>query len=346
MRYFVQEHLDRTVYHGGIGNVDAEKIFLQKGFSPLRFPAHYDFSITGKFRRFFYLAKTVLGLPRNAVVYFQFPLYARMDGWLIRLLGFRKSVRIVCFLTDIDGIKDGDSSLLRREIRQLRRYACFIVHNEVMKQWLLSKTNPAVVETIDFFDFLSSPARLQRQKSYEIAFAGNLEKSGFLHSLSKLNETAPGLIFNVYGQHPSAALLQQHNVSYRGFLPPYQLPEVLEGAFGLVWDGDAIEAPAGSLGDYMRYISPHKLSLYIMSGMPLIVCSQAAAALLVKKYKIGFGVESLEDLQNAIAEISEENYRQMAENTKQLAKAISAGQMLGHAIDEVTRKLAAGRTPR
>ena len=336
--YFVEEHSGRQVYHGGIGNIDAEKIFLQKGFIPLKFPSHYDFSVIAKFRRIFYLIKTAWSLPSHSFVFFQFPLYARMDKWLVRMLGFRKSVRIVCFLTDIDGIKDGDSKLLCREIKQLRRYPYFVVHNEIMKQWLLSQIAPAAIAVIDFFDFLSTPAGIQREKSFEIAFAGNLEKSKFLLLLEQLKKNAPGLIFNVYGQYPSAQLLQQSNINYKGFQLPYQLPAVLEGAFGLVWDGDAIDCPAGNLGDYMKYISPHKLSLYIMSGMPLIVCSSAAAAVLVSKYKIGIAVKSLFELQTAINAVSEEHYRQMAENTKKIASDLSSGKMLGNSIDELLRK--------
>ncbi len=336
--YFVEEHIGRQVYHGGIGNIDAEKIFLQKGLIPLKFPFQYNFSLKAKFQRFFYLVKTLLTLPAHSYVFFQFPMYARLDRWLVRMLGFRKSIRIVCFLTDIDGIKDGDNELLRMEIKQLRRYRFFIVHNEIMRQWLLSNTTPKAIAVIDFFDFLSQPAGIQREKSSEIAFAGNLQKSGFLFSLDQLSKNAPGLIFNVYGQSPPDRILQQSNVSYKGFHAPHLLPEVLEGAFGLVWDGDALEGPAGSLGDYMKYISPHKLSLYIMSGMPLIVCSSAAAAVLVSKYKIGFAVKSLFELQTAIDGVSPEHYRQMSENAIQLAGAVSSGQMLGNAIDELLKK--------
>ena len=51
-----------------------------------------------------------------------------------------------------------------------------------------------------------------------------------------------------------------------------------KGSFGLIWEGDSIEKPSGSLGRYIQYISHHKLSLYILAKLPIIVAASAATA--------------------------------------------------------------------
>ncbi len=333
--FFIQEHLGRSVFHGGIGNVDAEKIFIKNGFIPIYFPYHYSFSLRAKLARIWYLIKTCCTLPRNASVIFQFPLYAGMDRLLVRLLKFRKSIRLICFITDIDGIKDGDDALLQEEIAQLRSYHYFIVHNEAMRQWLITKHIDGRISLIDFFDFLAPPVMAGRKKSNSIVFAGNLEKSGFLERLGQLQPTCPNIVFNVYGRDASPLLQSQSNVQYKGFADPYLLPATLEGSFGLVWDGNDIDNPRDSLGNYMRYISHHKLSLYILSGLPVITWSQAGSASLVDRYKIGITINSLFELESVINKISEDEYRQMTANTNQLAMQISNGQRLENAIDEL-----------
>ena len=126
-----------------------------------------------------------------------------------------------------------------------------------------------------------------RALSRDIVFAGNLEKSVFLEKLGELASPGNGLHFYLYGPGCTEKMRSQENATWMGIEKPYDLPAKLKGSFGLLWDGESIGEPGGSLGDYMRYISHHKLSLYILSGLPLIVPEIAGSATMVEKYKIG-----------------------------------------------------------
>jgi len=86
----------------------------------------------------------------------------------------------------------------------------------------------------------------------------------------------------------------------------------------------------------MQYISHHKLSLYILAGLPVITNWHAGSAEIVKKYKIGFCVESLHDIKSKIDSMSDFEYQQMRHNMKLLAKRISDGQCLKNALREVS----------
>lgn len=337
--YFIQEHLERKVFHGGICNVDAEKIFVKKGYVPIKFPYHYSFSSRAKLARVWFLVTLFFTLPSHACIFFQFPMYASMSRLLVKFLQYRKSIRLICFIADIDGMRDGDDALLQREINALKSYPYFIVHNDSMRQWLLSKANPAGIGQIDFFDFLTPVPASERQKSFQIAFAGNLEKSSFLDEVDRLQQCTPQLVFHVYGQSPSAKMLDQANILYHGIVEPYLLPGIIRGSFGLVWDGDSIDGLSGTFGKYMVYNSPHKLSLYILTGMPIIVNTSSAAAALVKKYGIGFAIDSLYDLEKTITAMPEEDYRQMVNKTKEIAALISNGGMLEKAIAELSAEV-------
>src|ERR1700754_4414605 len=121
-KYFISEHLQREVFHGGIGNVDAEKIFVQQGYKRLFFPAHYNFSFWGKLKRATFLLQCWFSIPANAIVVFQFPVLATMNKLLLKWLG-SKGVTRLCFIADIDGIKDGDDQLLQKQINALKTYS-------------------------------------------------------------------------------------------------------------------------------------------------------------------------------------------------------------------------------
>lgn len=338
-KYFLQEHLHRHVVHGGIGNIDAEKILLAKGFQPICFPCLDSFSLPAKWKRLRFLLRTWLALPAGAIVVFQFPVMPRLHQWLIRLLASRKKITLVCFITDIDGLKDGDEGLLQREMKALRRYVYFIVHNQAMENWLKRIVPESKVAQITFFDFLASPTKTTRHSSYAVAFAGNLEKSRFLAQLDKLQQGHPLVRFILYGAGVEPTPHWPANVVYKGVYEPYQLPQHLEGSYGLVWDGDSIDDCTGSLGHYMAYISHHKLSLYLIAGMPVITAKKAASASLVEQYGIGYAVNSLHEIEALIGQTDEATYQRMVQNTYALAEKITQGKCLGEALDNIEKSI-------
>jgi len=333
-KYFIQEHLERKVNHGGIGNADAEKIFLQLGCRPILFPAHFDFSFIGKVKRLIYLLVSLFSIPAGSVVFFQFPLYARMNTLLVNYLRKKANRHLVCFITDIDGLKDANSLLLEREIYLLKQFDYFIVHNHAMKEWLASQIKPKSVAEIEFFDFLAKPFSGNRKKLKQIVFAGNLSKSLFLEQLDQL-QNSQDLLFNIYGPGVTTMMQAQKCASYKGSYEPYILPSLVEGSFGLVWDGNSITDNGGSIFDYMKYISHHKISLYILAGLPIIIYSEAGAAHLILKYKIGMLVKTLHDINEVMGQISERDYENMRTNMNILSGRISNGECLSDAVAKI-----------
>jgi hypothetical protein len=338
--YFIQQYLQEEYVHGGVGGTDAEKILLESGFTAIYFPQHWNFSVVAKLKRLIFLFKSFFSIKNRSVVVFLFPVYATMNRILISWLSRKKNVHTVCFIADIDGIKDGDEVLLKREIKFFRRFRNFIVHNERMRAWVNEHvSSSSQIATIEFFDFLTSPVEQLRDISCEIVFAGNLEKSSFLEQLHLLKAKSPLLHFHLYGEGKTDNVTRQANTTWHGVEKPGNLPQKLEGSFGLIWDGKSIDMPAGSHGIYMQYISHHKLSLYIVSKLPLIAPETSAAATLIRKYNIGFTVTNLYEIEDKIKKLSSAEYKQMQLNMGPLAEKISKGKCLGRAIGELLERL-------
>ncbi len=335
-KYYIRQYSYDEYQHGGIGYTDAETILAREGFVAIDFPCHQQFTVRAKLKRLLFLFRFLFSISSPALVVFIFPVYAGMSRWLLKCLLWKRNIQIICIIGDIDGIKDGNDKKLRSEIKQLRRYKHFIVHNISMQQWLQQHIKRPNSSILEFFDFLATPYHLERRLSLDIVFAGLLEKSKFLESLHMLLDKRPSFIrFNLYGKGFTPSMARHNNVSWLGLEKPYALPGKLKGSFGLVWDGDSIEKPAGSLGNYMQYISHHKVSLYIVSGLPLIVPASAGTAPLVEKYKIGIVINSLFEIESRIGMVSEEEYFEMKKNMQPLAEKISSGGCIKEALQKL-----------
>ena len=106
----------------------------------------------------------------------------------------------------------------------------------------------------------------------------------------------------------------------------------LEGGFGLIWNGDSMETCDGDMGNYLRYNSPHKLSLYLAAGMPVIIWEEAAAAEFVREHGVGIAVSSLRELPEILHNVTKERYEEYLKNIVPLSEKLRSGAYTKRAI--------------
>jgi hypothetical protein len=336
-KYFISQFSHEVYQHGGVGYTDAEKILASAGYLPLILPGIDQFSFWSKLKRLIRVMYWFLFLPGKATIVFLSPVYPRMLRMLIKLLSRRKSIRLICYIADIDGVRDGERKVMEEEVRFYRLSDQFIVHNTSMGEWLRATLGKVDIAAIDFFDFLAEASSEKKEHSFDIAFAGNLSKSPFLEHIETVMPESPKVKFHLFGE-ATVRMKEQKNIEWHGVFEPRSLPGKLPASFGLVWDGESAIELKGLAGEYLAYNSPHKLSLYILGGIPLIVPAGSASAELVGKYGIGLAVSDLSSLQNEIEKISKDEYHQMQQNMIPLAKQISRGERLMAALAELDKR--------
>ena len=213
-----------------------------------------------------------------------------------------------------------------------------IVHNTVMRDFFVQRGfDKSRIVVLEIFDYLRSGTN-HKLPIYEksIMIAGNLDsrKSGYISGLPEI-----ACKFYLYG--PNYSLGESDNITYGGVLSPEQVPEVLTKGFGLIWDGNTVETCKGGTGEYLKYNNPHKLSLYLSSGLPVIIWKDAAEAKFVCENGVGYTIDSLREIPELMERISESDYERISKNVRNISEKLTTGKYMQCALDKAVEIISA-----
>ena len=280
-------------------------------------------------------------------VIYQHPMYGnRVIDKMVPRIKKKTGCRFIAVIHDLESLRGGIAGVIKNHKRtdqiadeiMLKRFDAVICHNDHMKQYMVDRGfQPSQLFSLEIFDYLTDCKRERQHKDVKpsIAIAGNLAigKCRYIYEIFR-NGQNPNLTVNLYGNNYCEEK-SSGNMIWHGSFKPEELPEHLSGDFGLVWDGPAAETCEGNTGAYMRYNNPHKTSLYLSSGMPVIVWREAAIADYVLKTNTGIVVDSLDDLERTIGGVSPEQYQEMCRNAADVAQKLRSGFYFYCAIDRI-----------
>ena len=265
----------------------------------------------------------------------QYPLNINfIDKALLRHLLKRKKAKLILLVHDLLSIQGFDpGKKIEDEISEFNDSDGIITHNQAMSEFLQKNGLNVKQSSIDFFDYYSnendgSDSRPDHVK--HIIFAGNLAKSKFLLQIPRMED----LTWDIFGAGMSSERLPNF-VNFHGPVAPENLPSVLPRGWGLVWDGDRADAISGGGGEHLKINSPHKASLYLASGLPLIVWQKSALAALVKEKNLGIAVNSLQEIGSKIHAIDKSEFLTMQKSVEEYSKLIRNGGMLKNALSNL-----------
>lgn len=261
------------------------------------------------------------------VIFLQYPAvdFRLLPSFLKHVNASQKSIALIHDLRSIQGSGEEENI---EEIPLLNHFKYVIAHNQDMANYLIGKGCKSQIINLELFDYLhdSSKSIQEPNGDRSIVFAGNLVKSTFIDKLSQVKDAR----FILYGSKGEKEFDSLDTIEYKGSLPSDEIVYRLEGDYGLVWDGDSIDTCSGKHGEYLKFNNPHKLSLYIAAGKPIITWKKAAIANFVQKYGIGIVVDSLKELRDTDLSC---NYIEMRKNVLELKEKVSGGYFLSTAIN-------------
>ena len=331
MKYYLKEFYVKEKHAGSKARLDAEKIMLEEGYQPF-FQNNDSNPIT---------------LTENDVLILQFPLlWHSLKTLILTKLLRKRKFKAYLLIHDIESLRnrsiksfqDVKYAILHflQNKTVLERVDGIIAHNDKMKAVLVQLGIPEEkIISLEIFDYLIPDYEVK--KTYEkrtVLLAGNfdIKKTKYARQLPDNPE------FSIYGINFEEENLPK-NVHYKGAFSPEELPYYLEGGFGLVWDGDSPYTCSGMFGEYLKMNNPHKASLYLASGFPIIVWRQSALSDFVTKNNCGILVDSLFEIAERLDSISNDEYEELIRNSKKIGDNIRNGHYLKVALEKCERKL-------
>lgn len=292
------------------------------------------------------LVELTPNIERDSLLVVQYP-WPTMSYSFVKILSQmreRRNVRLVAVIHDLNSIRTGSKitrkyyELYVREIQYLDQFDTVICHNPKMKKYLVERgISEQKVISLDIFDYLVTKdfkpveANLSNYKVVNIAGNLSVSKTKYLYKLNQCEN--PVFSYVLYG--PFYTGKENNGFIYKGKFPATELPSHINAGFGLVWDGEDINTCSGHYGEYMKINNPHKLSLYMACGIPVLVWEQAAVADFVKKNNLGFCISSLEDIEGIMKNLTLDNYLRLKENVEQTSNQVRSGYYIRRAISKV-----------
>lgn len=336
MKYTIEEYLLNEYNASSKARKDISHFVLQNGFRSI-----FKFDKTKVHRH--KMAKLLLALilcakifmlKKDDVLFVQTSLTVLRT--ILRIKAFR-GFKLIYLVHDLYCLKYNTAESRRihaeeisKDVSVLSQCDFVIVHNERMAKGLEGHGCKSRLIPLEIFDYACHLP--EKVRTWDIGgkagvvFAGYLGKADFLRELDKISHESFSMI--IYGI-PEMAV---KNSIYKGCVDADVLPAVIEGHFGLIWEDGYRASPTDN---YMCINNPHKLSMYIVAGLPVIAWTGSAVALFVETNNIGITVDSLDELDGRIKSVSPESYSVMVNNCLAIRRKLVRGGYLCEALKKV-----------
>lgn len=315
---------------------DVVSILTNRGYTHIPLYRSQDNKVKIIFSMLIALCKVCFLCQKNDVVFAQYPYYPfEVNKFLFGVLNKLKTIKrfkTVILIHDISGLrsdkeKNKKIKYVKRELEILDKFDKVICHNQSMHSLFEECDGIGNYCELGPFDYLYKGEKVETHywdDIPEIVIAGNLDiqKSKYIYELGCIQ----GAKFVLYGANYTGETNQ--NIIYKGKFLPDKLVENLSGNFGLVWDGESCDACSGAYGQYLKYNNPHKFSLYLAAGLPIIIWDNAALAKYVEDNEIGICVKSLHEINEKVKEIDLITYSKMLNNVNKIREKIIMGEQL------------------
>lgn len=317
---------------------DLHHIYESLGFTPLK---NEILTLNDEKIQYFASNRDILGGYVNEILgliekkckkgdylFLDFPFAIKFAGYS-KIVSYAKGkgMKIVFFIHDLDGVRFRNPIVNWSDSSCLDRGDYRISASDEMDKVLFDTLKVSKkVKTVnyDYWDYLC-PDTPNKNRNALLCFAGNLAKSSFI---SQLPDVLVQEGINLYGK----GFASNYKGNYCGEYKPEELVSVLDGRFGLVWDGKSSKTCGGNFGKYLRINTSHKFGLYRASRKPVVVWREGSLASFVAKKGIGISVSSLDEIPSVLSRLDSFAYQNRLKNVENVRKDVIRGEHLKRVI--------------
>lgn len=343
-KYYIARNYRSKFDAAGKAKMDCETILENNGWKNIGFKQTWiSNAVLGTLISALGITWALLRLKKGCTLCLQYPLnkFYKYILWGASL----KKCKIITIVHDVYGLK-GKTHFIEKEIQLLSQSKVLILHNSSMRKWFVENNIDAKLVDLDIFDYLHKSDIEQKRtptnyQDYRIIFAGNMGgKKSFIYDFDTIKRGHFKLdLYGVGFDENNIKNKKDSIINYKGCFLSNEVIDYIDGDFGLVWYGNSLESCDGETGQYLKFNNPHKLSLYILCDMPIIIWDKAAMANFVLDNKIGFVVQSLHEIKEKLETLSNVDFEVLKSNVKKVKQNLESGYYLSNAIDKALKEI-------
>lgn len=343
--YYISRNYKSIFDAAGKAKTDCEFVLQKMGFKNLGFKqSSIPNSVLGTLKNFFGITIALIRLPFKSLLCTQYP-NSKFRNYIL-FVAKLKGCKIITIVHDVKALK-GKTQDAAKEVSQMVTDV-IIVHNQSMKKWFVKQDVKVPIIVLEIFDYIAESRpnqndNNQHKELYEIAYAGGFgnKKNAYIYDVDLLSNAKYNL--KLYGRGFEKEHIkvkkEESIVFYQGVFPSNEIAYKINGDFGLVWDGDSIDTCSGQYGAYLKFNNPHKTSLYLLCGLPIIIWKEAALAPFIMNNNLGIGLSSLNELEAVLTTLTSSDYASMKANVLNYQNKVMSGYFFERAINKGIEKL-------
>ncbi|WP_241627459.1 hypothetical protein [Rosenbergiella epipactidis] len=304
---------------GYIANRDMVYFSSELGIKPLKYSRNKIMN-TPEFSTDTVIENIISPISPGDIVFVQFPTWLNygFENLLIRKLISLPDVKVSLLLWDVISwlFDDSDRDFTRdNEFQLMNQCQLIISPNEKMTNRLVEdggvKTKIISMGLSDYY--CKTPPCFKKEFRKELTFVGTLEKTDF-------SNYHGNFLINLIGNPKDLTEEEknQKNLKVVGALDNSKIPSYLNAGFGLVSyqnKNKIIEKSYfGGAERYGQFNNPLKLSLYLSSGLPVVVDRYSPHAERIEKEGLGLVISELNDIDEVLGCIDNLQYNTMTDN--------------------------------
>lgn len=290
-----------TIAQRGVTKIAREMGYKERGISFYPLQPNFERELTNRMKGI------LASFRKGDTMIFQYPSWVGLnyDEFLIDRVKEYEGSKLIIFVQDIQKLMfDSEDWVLEWEIRNLNKADMLIMPSKKMHEFLiangLNENIPAEYQTI--WEMPGEKAYLKHDKIKRMLFTGSMSRFPFLKDY---HGKTPIEMYH----YDKPERDNDESFVYKGSRNSDELQEVLaEGGFGLVWaDGDYFDR-------YYSMNQPHKIGSTLACGIPVIVRKGCAHEEFVTSHGLGFAVDSLEEADSVIQNLSDADFDKLYQN--------------------------------